>query len=72
MLQQLHVWYIFSGWGVTNTIQVYEMPYVTGMKQENIGNEICIDVFMKHEFDMKHENELKHEHEHERQYVINT
>ena len=45
------------------------MPYVTGMKQEkNVGNAICIDVFMKHEYDMKHENELKHE----RQYVMNT
>ena len=43
------------------------------MQQEkNIGNEICIDVFMKHEYDMKYENELKHEHEHERQYVMNT
>ena len=45
---------------------------------KNIGNAICIDVLMKHEYDMKHgydmkhENELKHEHEHERQYVLNT
>ena len=40
--------------------------------QENIGNAICIDVFMKHEYDMKYENKLKHEHEHEKQYVMNT
>ena len=48
------------------------MTYVTGMKQEknNIGNAICIDVFMKHECDLKYENELKHERE--RQYVMNT
>ena len=39
---------------------------------KDIGNAICIDVFMKHEYDMKYENELKHEHEHERQYVMNT
>ena len=38
---------------------------------KNIGNAICIDVFMKHEYDMKYENELKHEHEHEKQYVMN-
>ena len=56
-----------------HTVQVYEMPDATGMKQEkNIGNAICIDLFMKHEYDMKYENELKHEHEHERQYVMNT
>ena len=36
------------------------------MHNKNIGNAICIDVFMKHE------NELKHEHEHERQYLMNT
>ena len=48
------------------------MPYVTSMKQENIESAICIDVFMKHEYDMKHEKELKHEHEHERQYVMST
>ena len=50
------------------------MPYVRGMKQGKIGNAICIDMFMKHEFDMKRENELKYEHEHEyeRQYVMNT
>ena len=50
------------------------MPYVRGMKQGKIGNAICIDMFMKHEFDMKHENELKyeHEHEHEKQNVMNT
>ena len=36
------------------------------MHDKNIGNAICIYVFMKHE------SELKHEHEHERQYVINT
>ena len=40
--------------------------------RKNIGNAICIDVFMKHEYHMKHENELKHELEHERQYVMNT
>ena len=35
------------------------MPDATGMKREkNIGNAICIDVFMKHEYDMKCENEL--------------
>ena len=55
-----------------HTVQVYEMPYVTATKRKNIGNAICIDVFMKHEYDMKHENKLKHEHEHERQYVMNT
>ena len=48
------------------------MLYATDMKQESIGNAICIDVFMKHEYEMKHENELKYEHEHERQYVMNT
>ena len=50
------------------------MPYVRGMEQGKIGNAICIDMFMKHEFDMKHENELKYEHEHEyeRQYIMNT
>ena len=36
------------------------------MHDKNIGNAICIDVFMKHE------NELKHEPEYERQYVMNT
>ena len=46
-------------------VLVYEMPYVRGMKQGKIANAICIDMFMKHEFDMKHENELKYEHEHE-------
>ena len=40
--------------------------------RKHIGNTICIDVFVKHEYDMKNENELKHEHEHERQYVMNT
>ena len=35
------------------------MSDAIGMKQEkNIGNAICIDVFMKHEYDMKYENEL--------------
>ena len=50
------------------------MSYVRGMKQGKIGNAICIDMFMKHEFDMKHENELKyeHEHEHEKKNVMNT
>ena len=43
------------------------------MKQENnIGNAICIDVFMKHKYDMIYENELKRDHEHEKQYVMNT
>ena len=44
------------------------------MKQGKIGNAICIDMFMKHEFDMKNENELKYEHEqeYERQNVMNT
>ena len=44
------------------------------MKQEkkNIGNAICIDVFMKHKYDMKYENELEHDHEHEIQHVMNT
>ena len=27
--------------------------------KKNIGNAICIDVFMKHEYDMKYENELE-------------
>ena len=40
--------------------------------RKNIENAICIDVFMKHEYDMKYEKELKHEHEHERQYFMNT
>ena len=39
---------------------------------ENIGNAICVVMFMKHEYDMKYENDLKHEHEHEKQYVMNT
>ena len=30
--------------------------------RKNIGNAICIAVFMQHEYDMKYENELKHEH----------
>ena len=44
------------------------------MMCEYIGivNALCIDVFMKHEYDMKYENELKHENEHERKYVMNT
>ena len=40
--------------------------------RKNIGNAICIAVFMQHEYDMKYENELKQEHEHEKQYVMNT
>ena len=39
---------------------------------KNIGNAICIDVFMQYAYDMKYENKLKHEHEHERKYVMNT
>ena len=41
---------------------------------KNIGNEIGIEVFMKHEYAMKHKNELKseHEHEHEKKNVMNT
>ena len=39
---------------------------------KNIGNAICIVVFMKHEYDMKYENELKHEHEREKQYGMNA
>ena len=48
------------------------MPYIRGMKQGKIGNAICIDVFMKHEYYMKYEHNLKHEHEHEKQNVMNT
>ena len=49
------------------------MPYEIGMEQGKCRNEICIDVFMKHEIDMENENEneLKHEYEQERQYVMN-
>ena len=47
------------------------MPYVRGMKKkESIENAICINMFMKHEFDVKHENELKYEYEHEREMAI--
>ena len=44
------------------------------MKQGKIGNAICINMFMKHEYVLKHENELKyeHEHEHEKKNVMNT
>ena len=42
------------------------------MHDKNIGNAICINVFMKHEYDMKHENELKNEPDYERRYVMNT
>ena len=48
------------------------MPCNRHETKKNIGNAICIDVFMKHEYDIKYENELKHEYEHERQYVMNT
>ena len=41
-------------------------------RKKNIGNAICIDVFMKHKYDMKYENEMKRDHEHEIQYVMNT
>ena len=42
------------------------------MHDKYIGNAICIDVFMTHEYDMKHENELKHELKYERKYVMST